>query len=215
MKNITVVGKNSSLYKKLNFKSENQVFNVKELSFSDIDGYNELIENPVIFSLAKDINENIKFLKKVVLKSTGKIILISSTASEVYGHIKCYSYPKNKYVSERFISSLPNSIVVRVGITVENINLLKGFHGRVKVTTYDVLLKTLSDIFIEESNKRIIDTTKCIFLKGSLIFQLFHQIQYFIFTQNTYLFYIFRPALILFKLFKYKNYGYTFIANQI
>lgn len=210
---ITIVGSSSKLYNNLNKQLLYSLFNVIEIRHNDI--YNvKSITNPIIFAYSKENYKNLDFLKTIETKRIGKIIIIDSTASDVYLILKYYNYPKIKYTSREYVSSLKNSYIIKVGVTVNNINDLKGYYGSVKITTYANILKSIENIFFDSSVKNI-DTTINIFFNGPFLFKIIFRIQSLVYNINPTLFYLMRPSLIIFKKIGYKNYGYTFISNKI
>ena len=102
MTTITIIGKNSRIYKKLDLSSLKKNNVVIELSHSEVFEI-ELIENPIVFSFSKELNENQLFLDEIIKKTKGKITLISSISSDVYRLTGFYNYPKVKYSSEEVI----------------------------------------------------------------------------------------------------------------
>jgi hypothetical protein len=212
---VTIIGKNSNLYKMLNLEKFRDSNNVIEISFTEIDKLSN-IENPIIFSYSKKIEENNVFINKIIAKSSGKIVLISSIASDVFTLIPYYNYPKIKYYSELLVKKTKNFEIIKIGIIGNRFELERGFYGQIKSTSIDKFEKLLEEINFNYSTHKI---SECWELKSiynnNYIFKLIYFFQQNIYKFSSRMFYLFRPLLILYRIIGYKNYGYTFIANKL
>jgi hypothetical protein len=214
MKTITIIGKNSRLYNSLDKTLLKDYFNVIELGYQEVYNVNSIL-NPIIFSYSKNLNQNRDFLHTINSKRVGIQVLIGSIAADVYRKYNFYKYPEIKCNSEDIILSFENSCVLRVGICSDNLCSINGFHGYIRVSTFQMIIKTIIDVCKREDVEGFYDSTLLIFSKQKLIFKLIAKLQYFILKKFPMVFFVARPTLIFFKLIGYKNYGYTFIANSI
>jgi hypothetical protein len=214
MDTITIVGKNSKLYNFLDFRELKKKYNVVELSYLDV--LNCItIENPIVFSISKNINENKNFLENISNKRIGKIVYISSIAAEVYEKHNLYYYPEIKYSSERVIYALKNSFIIRVGIVEGFHDVQKSFYGNVKLTNSSLILDSILCILTDSVNERLINCWKLNYVRGYQVYFFIHYFQKILYYISPSVFFLFRPLMILYRLIGYKNYGYTFIANNI
>jgi hypothetical protein len=212
--NITIIGKNSTLYKNLSLDILKKTCNLIELSYQDIDDISS-IKNPIIFSYSKKIYENNIFIKKIIAKSSGKIILISSIASDVFSIAPYYNYPKIKYFSEFFIKKTDNYLIIKIGIVKNNSNSLDGFQGLIKSTLVNDIENVLNFLNLDSKTKKIIECWNFENVNNSFAFKMTLYFQKKIFKISSIIFYMFRPMLFFYKIIGYKNYGYTFIANNL
>lgn len=212
---VTIIGKNSNLYNMLNLEKFKDSNNVIEISFLEIDKLSN-IENPIIFSYSKIFEENNMFINKVIAKSSGKIVLISSIASDVFTLIPYYKYPKIKYYSELIVKKTNDFEIIKVGVVKNKMELEKEFYGLVKYTSIDKLENTLDVLNFNSKTQNIIE---CWELENVInynnIFKFIYFFQKNIFKFSKSIFYLFRPLLIFYRIIGYKNYGYTFIANKL
>lgn len=211
---VTIIGKNSNLYRSLKLKKFKIIHEVTEISYNEIDKLSK-IENPVIFSYSKEVEENSSFLKNIVNKSSGKIVLISSIASDVYLINKAYKYPKIKFYSELIVKGTKNFEIIKIGIVENKLELDNQFYGSVKYTSIDKIEKTISDLNFSSESQNIIECWELVEINKNKLFKIISFIQKIIYGISNKLFYFFRPMLIFYRIIGYKNYGYTFIANKI
>jgi hypothetical protein len=214
MDTITIVGKNSKLYNLLDFRELKKKYNVVELSYLDVVN-SVIIKNPIVFSISKNIHENKMFLEIISNKRIGKIVYISSIAAEVYEKHNLYNYPEIKYSSERVINALKKSFIIRVGIVEGFHDVQKSFYGNVKLTNSSLILDSILGILTDSVNERVINCWKLSFVRGYQVYFFIHYFQKIFYYFSPSVFFLFRPIMILYRLIGYKNYGYTFIANNI
>lgn len=214
MYTITIIGKNSKLYKSLDTCEFKNNFNIIELSHSEVFEINEL-ENPVIFSFSKNSKINYDFLDMVLSKSIGRIVYVSSIAAEVYEKHGFYKYPKIKYSSEKKIFQFSDSVVLRVGIVESLHDINNSFNGKVKLTSNDIIISMIHNVFKTVDNEKIINCWESTYIKGKKLHSIIFNIQKKIYKFSPFVFFICRPFGILYRFIGYKNYGYTFIANQL
>lgn len=211
---VTIIGKNSNLYKMLNLEKFKDSNNVIEISFAEIDKLSN-IENPIIFSYSKKIEENNVFINKIIAKSSGKIVLISSIASDVYTLIPYYNYPKIKYYSELIVKKTNDFEIIKVGIIKNKMELEREFYGLVKYTSINKLENALEVLNFNYKTQNIIECWELVNVINNSVFKFIYFFQKNIYKLSLSMFYLFRPLLILYRIIGYKNYGYTFIANKL
>ncbi len=210
---ITIIGKNSNLYRCLDMSILKDNFNLVELSHKDVNEL-ELIYNPVIFSYSKNIYENAEFMKIVLSKVRGKIIYISSIATLIVNSLKTYNYPNVKYKAEEFILSDKNNLVLRIGIVEDLINVESHYHGEIKVSNCRDITLAIKNGFTNENMVGIQYATSKKLIRGNLIFRFIYAFQTLTLKVSPILFFFFRPLDFVYKMFGYYNYGYTFLANK-
>lgn len=213
MTTITIIGKNSRIYKKLDLSSLKRNNVVLELSHSEV-YETEFIENPIVFSFSKVLNENQLFLNEIIKKTKGKITLISSISSDAYRLTGFYNYPKIKYTSEETIKKTSDYFILKVAIIEEENKPLINYYGRTKITTLDHIATTLSQIDFSKVNQQIDETWKVEIIDNSFVFKFIFSIQLLLFKRSKFLFLLCRPMTLFFRIINYKNYGYTFISNN-
>lgn len=214
MNTITVIGKNSKLYKSLDISNLKKNFNIVELSHAEVNDL-ETVENPIIFSFSNDIKQNDVFLEMISSKRIGKIIYISSIAAEVYERFGFYKYPEIKYSGEKKIFPLQDSVLLRIGIVESFHDIYNSFYGTVKLTTNKLIVTLIHDILMIPDNRKIINCWQETFIDGKKLYSMIFFFQKKIFKFSPFVFFMFRPFLILYRFIGYKNYGYTFISNNL
>jgi hypothetical protein len=213
MINISIIGRNSRLYNELRLSKNCFDLNIREYGYRDVEEV-EIIENPIVFAYSRNLKENLLFLNKIAMKCRGKFIYISSTAVTAHKYISFYHYPKLKYEGEQYVATLSNSCIIRVGVTVKSVDMLKGYCGRTKATTYERLSNAIRLVSMHSTDTGIIDATEIIYVKGVCVYRAIHSAQIFVFKYSKITFWLLRPFLFFFRAIGYKNYGYTFISNQ-
>lgn len=211
---VTIVGKNSNLYKSLKLEEFKDLNEVTEISYNEIDNLTK-IENPIIFSYSKQIEDNDFFLRKIIGKSVGKVVLISSIASDVYLVNKAYKYPKIKFYSELIVKETNDFEIIKIGVVKNRLELDNQFYGFIKHTSIDKIEKTISELNFSLESRKIVECWELVDIDKNKLFKLISFIQTIIYDISKKTFYLFRPMLILYRIIGYKNYGYTFIANKI
>ena len=212
MNEISVIGKNSKLYKLLS-KDIQQKYNVCcELSHSEVEKVSKII-NPIVFSFdPKNEESNRRLIEKVVSKTVGKLIYISSTSSDVHDVVKQYRYPRLKWHIERFIRTLPNYVIVRVGV-VRELTDLSCFYGQIKLSTKDSILNAIKQSFDHNSRNVYYYAWVYEFKNGPLFKKLIYRVLFSVYKTSPVLFYALRPLDFILRKLKFYNYGYTFISN--
>jgi hypothetical protein len=212
MNEISVIGKNSNLYKLLS-KEIHQKFTVYcELSHSEVEKASQIV-NPIVFSFdPKNEESNRRLIEKVVSKTVGKLIYISSTSSDVYDVVKMYSYPRLKWHIERFIRTVPNYAIVRVGVVGE-LTDLSCFYGHIKLSTKESILDAIKQSLDRNSGIVYYNAWVYEFKNGPLFKKLIYRILFGVYKTSPLLFYALRPLDFILRKLKFYNYGYTFISN--
>lgn len=210
MKNITVIGKNSKLYQSI--KLEISKYVDKEYSHNEIESISS-VENALIFSYdPTSADRNLKFLRKILSKTKGKIIYISS--SSIYANVYCgkYKYPKIKKEIENYLLKQKNTVILRIGI-VDYFVSKEWYHGNVKLSTK----KRIIEATIESLNTRMkcIDAWDNLFITNPDFKKRFYS-KFLLLCKHYFpkYFFLTRPLDILLKVSNFKNYGYTFLSNQ-
>lgn len=205
-----VIGKNSALYRKL----RHMLANVgKEFSHHEIN--NNKFRNPIVFAFNKNsVEENIKFLKKIINSSTGKIIYISTTAIYSNQLTKGYKYPRIKKEIENYLIQFDNIHIVRAGM-IESFFDLSKFNGNLKYTSLEILCKSIEELINGNISNKITEAWEILTSESSsptrrITFLILNFLKKF-FKSN---FYFTRPIDLVFKILGEENYGYTFISNQ-
>jgi hypothetical protein len=212
MNEISVIGKNSNLYKLLS-KEIHQKFTVYcELSHSEVEKASQIV-NPIVFSFdPKNEESNRRLIEKVVSKTVGKLIYISSTSSDVYDVVKMYRYPRLKWHIERFIRTVPNYAIVRVGVVGE-LTDLSCFYGHIKLSTKESILDAIKQSLDRNSGIVYYNAWVYEFKNGPLFKKLIYRILFGVYKTSPLLFYALRPLDFILRKLKFYNYGYTFISN--
>lgn len=210
MRKITIIGKNSKLYN--NLKDEITQYIDKEYSHNEIDSISSM-ENVLVFSFNPSSTiSNINFLKKILEKTEGKLIYVSS--SSIYANSFCakYKYPIIKKEVENYLLQSDNTIILRIGIVEEFISE-KWYHGKIKLSTKNRIINGIKESILTSS--RSIDAWESVYIQNpNIIKRLSHRLLVLCNKNLSHLFYLTRPLDLILKLFNFKNYGYTFLSNQ-
>lgn len=209
---VSIIGKNSKLYNFLR-KEIYQNFIVKcELSHSEVDKAPQLV-NPIVFSFdPKSEISNHKLIDNIASKTIGKLIYISSTSSDVYDVVKMYDYPRLKSCVEKFVSTLSDYVIVRVGV-VKDLTDISCFYGQIKLSSKDTILCSIIQCIDNNSDSGYLNAWCYEFIKGPLYKKIIYSFLFWVYKISPVLFYALRPLDFIFRKLRYYNYGYTFISN--
>jgi len=211
MKEITIIGKNSILYKQLKNSLQQNFKITRELSHQELDKV-ERITNPLIFSFdKKSLKSNIKMLKTISDKSIGQSIYVSTSAIHAHSICRYYKYPKIKKNIENYLIEKTNVSILRFGVLKSKSNL-EGFVGHTMITSTNMFAESIN-MFHCGAN-RINECYKRTYIKPTSSLQkiILLLLKKLLFLKGFYV--LLRPLDLFLKLINFKNYGYSFLSNH-
>ena len=211
MHKVTIIGKNSRLYKNLKTSISNKFHVVEELSHSDISRCTKIL-NPIVFSFSpNNFISNADLIDEIYSKLEGSLTYISTSAVLACATSIKYKYPRVKKEIENYLLKKENITILRVGVVEDLINK-SCFFGRIKLSSSEIIVQGLFDAF--NSDNKIINCWKEVFLSNNMKNSFIYSFEMLLFKFLKKRFYLSRPFDIIFKLIKYNNYGYTFLSNE-
>lgn len=210
MKNLTIIGKNSRLYKII--KPQISEFINNEFSFKEIDSIKG-IENAIVFSFDHNsFQSNIELLEKIYSKVTGRLIYVSSTSVYAMHYCQSYQYANIKKRIENYLVQKTNTTILRIGIVEEFISK-DWYHGKIKLSSQEKIVGGIKESL--QNDYRVLELWEEIIV-NNVDFKKRFFYGFLVLTSKYFkrLFFITRPFDLLFRFLGYKNYGYTFLSNQ-
>jgi hypothetical protein len=215
---IDIIGSNSRLYRRC--ASEiSRAFEVREFSHLQLCDQTEF-SNPIIFALAPTIDDNDAMLDMVAKKASGRLIYISSIAAIAAEKGTRYRYPSLKFAGENRCKRYAHLdvTVVRIGLVPDEHGNISGVIGKAKVTTLRRLVGAISSIAETRGQVglRVLDATELVVLSDRRwVVRLVNVMYRGICTAVPLrLMWIIRPIDLLARVVGFRNYGYTYIANE-
>lgn len=137
-----VVGKNSKVVSALNLDRDKYIcVSHKDINEFKVRGF---YKDVIVFSYAKSLNENIKFLSNLA-RYTDNIIYISTTSTSYSSAGMLYQYPTVKLATENYLQNsgiFKNVLVIKLGIVISNGAIWKK-PGSYQITRIDLLQSVL------------------------------------------------------------------------
>lgn len=209
MVRITIVGKNSELYRWIRPQLMIDDFEVIEVGHNELASHSVLY-NPIVFAFTLNLSDNISLIRDIDSKRKGRFIYVSSTAVYAVGVSAKFLYPAIKKEIEQIVFGLADSSVVRIGIP-EGLRDRR-VYGLQKVTQRDMLLSSIKELLIDVSDSSVVDCWREVLYEENILFK-FYSSAVRLYSISA-LFYPLRAVDMALKHLNYYDTGYTYISNQ-
>lgn len=133
-----IVGRNSTVWRRLARRSDIAVHFHTALSHSDLDDMRFLPSDRVwILSYSRKVEENAALIDKLGRAGVTEYVYISSATTNVVSQTRCYHYPTVKLLAEKLARIKLGARVLTVGVMFDRLSELPA--GATIATSYDDL----------------------------------------------------------------------------
>lgn len=209
-----IVGRNSTVWRRLARRSDIAARFYTALSHSDLDGMRFLPSDRVwILSYSRKVEENAALIDKLGRAGVTEYVYISSATTNVVSQTRCYHYPTVKLLAEKLARIKLGARILTIGVMFDRLSELPA--GATIATSYDDLAGFMLAPQWPDSAEQPIRLFRCYHrpFAGKLekiAFVLYGRAMSMLHRWPCAL----RPLDFILRAMGYKWYGYLYLSNR-